>query len=398
MTETLQRPSRPLPPRGPNEPAAPGVWVDGAATAARAAASGALLVVVPVLLLWWADNRSGSAFADALRAAGQLWLVGHGAGLTVPGGEVGLTPLALLAVPLLLLWRAGRRRAHARGSTSRADIRRLAVAVAVPYSVVALLVAILSENAEVRPSLLSSLAGGFLLALAGVAAGGLSYARLWRAAWLGLPERARRVAGPAALASAVLAGAGALLVGASLALHLPQATDLAAASAPGPVAGAGLLLAGLAFVPNAVVWGVAWLVGPGFAVGVGTTVGPFSHDLGAVPAVPLLAALPGSAAPGWVGVLALAVPLAAGVLVGRLVARRAEGGLAASAVDAVGVGLTCGVSWLLLAALSAGAVGGQRLAEVGPAALPVGLAVTVLIGLPAALTAVLLRYRAGRAA
>ena len=366
-----------------------------AIVAARTVGLGLLLVVVPVLLLWWADDRSGAAFNDALRTAGQLWLVAHGAGLRVPGGAVGLTPLALLALPLVLMVRAGARLARQRRAASLVDVGRLMAAVALPYSGLAVLVATLADTGDVRPALLSSATGALLLALAGVGAGSLRHARLWRAAWLVLPGWARRLAGPAALASAVLAGAGALLAGASLAVHLPQAADLAAASAPGPLAGAGLLLAGLALVPNAVVWAVAWLAGPGFAVGVGTWVAPFGHELGAVPAVPLLAALPGSAAPGWLGALALGVPVLAGVLAGRALAR-ADRSWVPAGVDGIAAGGLCGVLWMLTAAVSAGSVGGQRLAEVGPTALPVGLAVAALVGLPAALTAAGLRCRAGR--
>ena len=85
----------------------------------------------------------------------------------------------------------------------------------------------------------------------------------------------------------------------------------------------------------------------------------------------------------------------AGVLAGRAVARSERAWLPAAA-DGVVVGALCGLLWLLAAALSAGSVGGQRLAEVGPYALAVGLAVTALVGLPAALTAAGLRYRAGR--
>jgi hypothetical protein len=48
-------------------------------------------------------------------------------------------------------------------------------------------------------------------------------------------------------------------------------------------------------------------------------VSPFAHALGPVPAFPLLAALPGAGLPQWVGAAALAVPMLAGALAGRLV-------------------------------------------------------------------------------
>jgi hypothetical protein len=201
----------------------------------------------------------------------------------------------------------------------------------------------------------------------------------------------------------VLVGAGALLVGVSLAVHGGRAADLAASSDPGAAGGAALLLTGLALAPNAAVWGLSWWSGQGFAVGVGTAVSPFAYSLGPVPALPLLAALPGSAVAGWIGAAALGVPLLAGALAGRLVVgdleaqwdeeRRPEPlGRARTALEAAAVGPVCGSVVAGLAWLSGGAVGGERLTEVGPSPWRVGLAVAVTVGL-GAVAAALVRRR-----
>lgn len=398
MTETLQRPSRPSPPpRRSRLPEAPrGLVVDGALTAVRTVLLGLVLLAVPVLLVWAADDRAGASAVEALRTAGQLWLVAHTAPLEVPGGAVGLTPLGLLAVPLLLLVRTATRRSQRRRVTSVGDAGRLAVAIAVPYAVLALVVGVASATDDVRTPLLSCLSGPLAVALVGAGAGALRPDRLWRAAWLRVPARGRRLVRAALVASAVLAGAGALLVGTSLAFHLPQAADLAAAGAPGVGGGLALLVLGIALVPNAVVWGAAWLAGPGFAVGVGTSVGPFGHELGAVPAVPLLAALPGSGTATWIGLLALLVPLTGGVLAGRSVERDpglGGAGLVRTALEAGAAGPVCGLLWLVLAWASGGPLGGERLVDVGPSPWSVGLAVTALVAVPAAVAALVARRR-----
>ena len=98
--------------------------------------------------------------------------------------------------------------------------------------------------------------------------------------------------------------------------------------------GGGILLAALCllYVPTAAVWGLAYVVGPGFAVGAGTSVSVAGADLGAVPAFPLLAALPQEPGPAW-GPLVLVVPLLAGVLAGAARApgrRRVGAGVAAA--------------------------------------------------------------------
>ena len=403
MTQTLQRPASPSMPRRRTAPSAPRRWLLGAGSSAalRVAGVGLLVVGLPVLLSWATDARAGAGAPDAFRSAGQLWLLAHGVSLEVPDGRVGLSPLGLSALPLALLVRAGRQAApQCRISSPRAAFT-LALAVAVPYALLATLVAVLCSTATVRPVPVQALLGGLAMGLAGAGAGALRPGRLWQAGWLALPSRARRLIPAVAGASAVLLVGGALVVGLSLARHLGRAAELAGASAPGPVGGVALLLLGLSLVPNAVLWGASWLAGPGFAVGVGTSVGPFGYELGPVPSLPLLAALPGSGVPGWVGVLALLVPLAAGALAGRLVLRE----LATSAsgpslstrrtvLEAAAAGPACGLLWVVFAWLAGGPVGGARLAEVGPAPWQVGLALAVQVSLGAVAAALLLCRRA----
>jgi len=214
--------------------------------------------------------------------------------------------------------------------------------------------------------------------------------------WHGLTARTRRLLSAGGAALALLLASGALLVGGSLALHGSRAADFARASDPGALGGFALLLAGLALVPNAVVWGVAWLTGPGFAVGVGTAVGPFGHELGPVPALPILAALPGGGVPEWVAVLVLAVPLLAGAVAGRLVAgdlRDDAPSWSRTALEAAAVGPVCGIALGLLAWLSGGAVGGERLVELGPAPLAVAAATTVTVAFGAVAGALVRRAR-----
>ena len=97
----------------------------------------------------------------------------------------------------------------------------------------------------------------------------------------------------------------------------------------------------------------------------------------------------------------------AGVLVGLSVERAAQDDVDSDladpddrllplALEAAAVGPLCGLLWLLLSVASGGAVGGDRLAEVGPASLPVALALSALVGLPAALTAFTARVRGQR--
>ena len=397
MTETLSRPRpSPMPPRRPAPEQTPrrpsGI---GAAAALWAAVVGLLCVGVPVLLAWWADSRSGTGAADALRSAGRLWLVAHGVSLDVPGGRFALTPLGLLLLPLALVGRFAASAARDVRPAGSGPAARLALWIALPYALLALLVSVVCTGPDVHVSPVQSLVAGLVVGAAGAGFGVLRPEGLWRAVWSGRTARTRRLLPATAGATAALAGAGALLVGGSLVAHFAQAAELAGAGEPGPVGGAGLLLAGLALVPNAVVWGVSWLAGPGFAVGVGTAVGPFGHELGAVPALPLLAALPGGGIPEWAAVLVLAVPVLAGALAGRQITSAQDDVTSwrRTAGEAALVGPACGLVVALLAWMSGGAAGGDRLVEVGPSAWPVFLAVSATVGVGAVAGALVRRAR-----
>jgi hypothetical protein len=398
MTETLNRPARPMP-RPPRRPVAEepvrSPWALGATAALWAAVCGLLCVVLPVLLVWASDSRSGVGWGEAVRSAGRFWLVAHGASLDVPGGRYALTPLGLLAVPVLLVARFTATAARDVRPVAARPANLLALVTAGTYGVLALLLAVACTGPEVHVSPVQSLLGGLLVGGVGAGVGVLRPGRLWRATWHGLSARTRRLATAGAAATALLLGAGALLVGVCLAVHLPRAADLAASSDPGALGGFALLLAGLALVPNAVVWGVSWLAGPGFAVGAGTAVGPFGHELGPVPALPLLAALPDSGVPEWVAVLVLAIPLLVGAIGGRLVVALADDVTSwrRTAAEAAAVGPVCGAVLGLLAWLSGGAVGGERLVELGPSAWSVALAVSATVGVGAVLGALVRRAR-----
>ncbi|HUR15189.1 MAG TPA: DUF6350 family protein [Mycobacteriales bacterium] len=389
MTTTLERPPLRPPARQDSperSPLGPGV-----VAATWAAGAGLVALGIPLLLVWATDSRSGSGAAAATRAVGQLWLLGHGTSMGIPGGHVGLVPLGLALLPLALLHRAGRhgaRTVEVRGLTQAV---RLVVAVAFPYAVLCAVVAAASATTTVRPAPVQATLGGLVLAVLGAGSGALREAGLFRTALSAVPFRARGLLRATSVAVAVLVAGGAVVAGISFARHAGRASSLAAASDPGLVGGLALLVLGVVCVPNAALWGSAWLTGPGFAVGVGTSVGPFGTTLGEVPAFPLLAALPAGPAPTWLGVVALAVPVGAGALGGVVLARRLSCGAGRAALEGLALGPCVGLALGTLAWLSGGPLGGGRLVEVGPTPWQVGLAAMVETGLAAAVAASVVR-------
>lgn len=367
--------------------------------ALQAAGLGVLAVMVIVLVGWATAADSIASAATAVTAGLQVWLVSHHTRLVVPGGGFSLTPLALSALPLLLLHSATLRAARLAQVTGRRGVIALTSAVTATYAVIATVVALLARTDAVRPVPASAFLGAAVVAAVAAGTASLRATGRWRVLWLRLPPLVRTALPPAAGALAVLLGSGALLVGLMLARHHGQAGLLVDGLDPGAGGMVLLLLGSLLYVPTAAVWGTAFVVGPGFAVGQGTSVTAAGADLGAVPAFPLLAALPDGPGAG-VGGLALVAPLLAGVLAALLLRRSAlrpgapGAGSTRRLLEACGlVGATVGLAVGLLAVLSAGSAGPGRMSEVGPDWWAVAPATAAEVAVTAALTLLALRRR-----
>jgi hypothetical protein len=206
-----------------------------------------------------------------------------------------------------------------------------------------------------------------------------------------MPARPRSVILGMLGACALLTAVGAALAGASLYVHLPEVKAATDALAPGTAGAALLLLAQLAYAPNAIIWAVAYVLGPGFAFGAGTVVAPTGSALGALPVFPMLAALPSgprTAGPAWVAVLVLATPYLAGVFAGIVTVRVTPTPvIEAAALWGLAAGVATGAVAGLAAAFAGGPLGDGRLATVGPSGWQVGLVAMLEIGVTAALTA-----------
>jgi hypothetical protein len=380
------------------------VAVTGIVAAVWAAGIGLTVLTTITLIGWIAAPRSalGTGLPGVFRTAVGFWLVAHHAGFTVPHGRVGLLPLGLMVLPGGLLFRAGgwiARTGRVRGRY-RIGVTHAGFALAIPYAVLSGLLALLARSSAVRPSAWQALVLCFLLALL---AGGLGAARALvsttnRAPWVAmlslLPRRARSVAAGATGATVVLLASGVLIFLASLLFHLSEAKNLYDVLKPGIVGGILLVLIMLVYLPNAALWAVAYAVGPGFAVGAGTSVSPSGVFVGMIPAFPSLAALPQPGPAPLVSLFALAVPFAAGAVGGVLTIRYLPTVVteAAPLWGFVSGVLTGGVI-VFLAALSGGPLGGGRMAVMGPSAWQVGLLAALEVGVSAAIAAWVANWR-----
>ena len=364
-------------------------------TAALAAAGGGLAVLVTLTLIGWITAPHvgiGGGLVGALRSAGLLWLVAHHVEVSVRGaGRIGLLPLGLVLLPAVLIERAGRWLSSVGHVTRLLEVGPAAVSVALPYALFAGAVALASGTGAASPALSEAVINGFLLALIASGLGAARGLAPWRRLSGRVPARPRSVLLGMVAALSVLAACGAILGAASLLIHLKSYQAAVASLNPGAGGSVLLVLAAICYLPNSVIWAIAYMLGPGFIFGAGTAVSPAGSSLGAVPAFPMLAALPvdpRAAFPAWLGFFVLALPYLAGILAGTLTVRIAPTptleaaplwGLLTGTLTALVIGVA--------ARFSGGPLGAGRLALVGPSGGETAVVAVLEIGVTAALAA-----------
>ncbi|MFI7588229.1 DUF6350 family protein [Spongisporangium articulatum] len=379
------------------ERSTPGVNPIGAGLLAAAQAAGASLTVVllPVVLTWATAAYSEAPWSQALQVGVDAWLLAQHAGIVIPGGHVGLVPLALALVPLIACWLAGVRVARTldpNGEAIRARVGRVGASLPPARALVAFvggyvgLAAVacgIGSTTTVRPLAAQALVGAGVVSTVGALAGAAAWAERGRLdgvrlvlEWLRLPWLVRRCLAPAALAVGLQLGLGVVLVVVALVAGRDQVVLLHEALAPGLVGGLVLVLAQVTVLPNLTIYAVSYAAGPGFAIGADSVVSPGEVRLGALPAVPLLGGLPVDAVPVLVRVALVVLVALPGVAAGMSLHRRGYAADVREALaEAATTGVLVGLGWFVLSWLSGGAAGPGRLADVGPVPWAVGLTV-----------------------
>jgi hypothetical protein len=336
-----------------------------------------LVACSAVAVIGWLAATVGGA-SGAVRAGALAWLAAHKASVTVPGGHFSVAPLGLTLLVVICLYRGGRYAARISEADLTGDLVKASVVLAITYGAGAALTAVLASDDRFRVSPLGAFAAAGSVALIAGTVGVLVESGAGEDILDATPDWLRDAVPAGLAAAAALLASGGALVAVSLVLHLGTATDLVESLDPGPVGVVVLFVLCAVMVPNAVVYGVAFLAGPGFQLGTGTVVAPTGVELGNLPALPLLAALPeDGATPTYLLVLTAVVPLLAGVVGGLVLARRAR--QAAYRNETVGwqgltgrgllSGLVAGLVLLVAMVMASGAAGPGRMADVGVADL-----------------------------
>lgn len=356
------------------------------------------VLVAGVATLVWLTSSNGPV-SDALHVATQLYALGHGVPVDLAGQRVGVMPLGL---PMLLVFlsmpvvgAAARAAARARGAADvdgnlRLDAERLVWIVAGVHAsghalVAAIITGIVVDGMTAARVLLGAAVVGLVAGTWG-AARGIEYDPTSRwPAWLGAVPRAM------AAALLVLFAAGAVVL--AVAVHRGRANVEAIVTAlhadwSGAIA---LVLLHVLYLPNLILWCCSWLLGAGVTFGDGSLVTLVLSDVGFLPAIPVLGAVPepGTASMHmlwWLSAGVVAGVVAALTVVWARPRARADetalvGGLA---------GALTGVAITVLASLASGSLGAERLVRVGARVPELALFASSLLGLAGMLAGLVL--------
>ncbi len=334
-------------------------------------------VLVMVLLVWFSSGSASTAAAVRFAVTG--WLLAHGVPVMAPHGPVGLVPLALTALIVWRLVRAGAHTARATGATP-GEAGHAVVAVMAGYGSLGSIAALIVSSPQFEVSPLRAFLTTAALAGLASAPGALVETGAAALVWARLPDLARDGLRLGTIAAVVILSAGAALAGVATVLAYQDAVQLFDAYGAGVTDGAGVTLVCLLYLPDVAIWAATYLIGPGFSFGVGADVNLFQVSLGPLPAVPVLAGLPAGPAPA-AGVGLLVIPVLAGMAAGVSMARRhPERGALPLTGGAVLVGLVAGAILCVASFAASGPLGSGRLAHVGPTAWLIGLVTAGVVG------------------
>lgn len=362
------------------------------------AAAGWLVLAALIGLAWIVEPDVGGSVAGPARLSAYAWLLAHGGNVAAGGVVIAVTPLGLTLVAGLCCWHAGAWAGRRVDVDRLRDVALIAVASTLSYVAVGVGLSLLSATADVGVSALSALPGLIALSLLAGFGGLLRAAGHGRLIHDRLPFPSRAVLSGVGVGATLLLAAGVSVVGIAIAVDRAGFSTLNDSLATDWSAGVGLFVLSLLLLPNAALYAVSVLAGPGFAVGSGTTVSAFGVSLSQVPGLPLTAALPDQPAVALGVFLGLAVPAVCGLAVGVVVARRMGDlpdphGPLVTAGWAATAGLILAIALGLAQWAAGGSLGDGALAVVGAEPLATSVAAVGSLVLTAVAAAGLLRRR-----
>ncbi len=393
------------------------LWLQGVVELILTALMSGVLVVAAMAAVWATNGFGGTEFSSVAAMSAHLWLLIHGVPLDLSAvfgasaGTMTLVPLGLSILPLLFCYRSGRRLARA---SYEGEFLIPVLSGSVTY---ALICSAVYGWASPSPKPLQVLNAALVplgIVVVGLMWGGYREARsLSRMVGVDTAEQisqmsqysrwagsyAWAVVRAAVVAAVAFVGLGALLLALGILGGWSQVVATYQELHAGPVGDTAVTLLQLGFLPNLVIYAMAWSTGAGFAFGAGTSIGLTSSNAGSLPMLPILGGVPESL--GSAGLLGLLVPVAAGAIAGWWFLREGEdhldewvalkvpfrplSALLSSLALGVLTGLLTSLAALWLGWISYGSLGVGRFIEVGAEPLSFAGHTALWVGLGVAL-------------
>ena len=377
-------------------------------------------VLVPLSLVWLLENNPDVDWLVAFRASADFWVLSHGAGLIVPEGEIlGLVvpAFAVTLVPLgLTIWLAR--------SFYKAGKRFLAARALWPgwlggslvYGAAALGISTAAYDPAIYPVAWQGVFFPTLLFLTFQVIGSVfgqpdelyegdvldesperdRIRRLLNSLRLKLHWSIRSIMSPAFRAgtsiTVMLLMVSAFTLAALIAMSWIDITRLYESVQVSFLGAVVLTIGQLALVPNLVVYGAAWFTGVGFSIGAGSLISPLGSQVGPLPTIPVLGALPvGQLEFGMISIVVVLLAAFVATLAIRKSADEIRFEFATPWTAAISLGLSIALvtasQMALLAVIASGSAGPGRLVQVGVSPWLLALVVFVEVGVVATLAA-----------
>lgn len=324
-----------------------------------------MLVMVFYTLSASAPMLGDIVWQDAARFATGWWSTAFGGRTSIGDGSLSLMPLTITAIVTYANFVVF----HRRGIGDRYEFAAAVLSQVVSIGIICLI-------GQAQGNWWTALFGSAILGAAAAAWAGrerLVYDLPGRSYVAGASRRLRWLAALVGVLTGVVT-AIALIAG------WANIVDIHSYYVTGVVGSLGLILIQLAYLPAYGMWALAWLIGPGFSIGEGTRFSAIGVESAPLPAIPVLGALP---TPTFSAPWAIAVVVVAVIALAAVVERRFPTDHLKESViqSSVAGGIVC-FAIAVLSALSSGAIGPERMSDVGPdAAVMFGVGLLV-IGLP----------------
>lgn len=342
------------------------------------------------LITWFIEQTQGQTFQGVLQVSSRIWLNAHFvvlhleagtiAGIKSPAYDFTLVPLGFSILIGYLIFRAGRQLAqeeHLGASWFGAIVVYLLIAVGLTSASYSKNIYVADWEGTFIPTALFA-----LLIVLGSITGEVEFEGNLRAnireflanRFEKLPWAIKPLISPALRAgTAVVAGLiaiGALVVSVLFVLNWVEIIRLYQSLQLSFLGTVTVSLGQLALLPNVLVYVASWFTGVGFSLGQGSSVSPLATELGPLPAIPMLGALPSGSNSLMIIFVLVPVLLAFGatlMIKSHTADLRFNYASATSAAIGLGlaIGLVAGLEMALLADLTCGSIGPARMNNIG---------------------------------